>query len=186
MKARYRSLTLALHPNTRGASWIAFEAPLAPYDWGTIGTRGPNKNARILAGLEKILTRLSVETIVIEAFGKENSQRSSRMSSLGQAILALAAVHGAEVAVYSFRDVRACYAHVGARSRHDIAEAIARQLDAISHLVPKRRKPWHGERARMSLFSAAALANTHYWDAPSRRAPGNTPSLDTGQAHSAH
>lgn len=162
MKPPYRTLTLAVHANSRGASWIAFENPFTPYDWGTVETRGRDKNARILAGLERVLSRLSVETIVLEAFERGTSKRRHRMESLGRAIVALAAARAIDIAVYKFGEVRSSFATVGATTRHDIAVAIARQLPAISHLLPKRRQPWDGEQWRMSLFAAAALALTHY------------------------
>ncbi|MEJ7925766.1 hypothetical protein WG908_03235 [Sphingobium sp. AN641] len=162
MKPPYKALTLAIHPNSRGASWIAFENPFSPYDWGTVGTRGREKNARVIAGLEKILLRLSIETIVLEAFERGTSKRRSRVAKLGRAIVALASSRSIDITVYTLGDVRSCFASVGAVTRQDIADATARMLPAISHLVPKRRRPWEGEQWRMSLFAAAALTLTHY------------------------
>jgi hypothetical protein len=93
-----------------------------------------------------VLSRLSVETIVLESFERGTSKRRHRMEALGRAIVAFAAARTMDVAVYSFAEVRSSFATVGATTRHDIAESIARQLPPISHLLPKRRQPWDGEQ----------------------------------------
>ncbi len=160
---RYRALTLAVHANNRGLGWIAFEGPFTPYDWGTVGTpSGREKNERCLKRLEKLLDRLTPETLVLEAFERDASGRRDRIADLSRAIVALAISRGVDVAVHAFGDVRQCFASVGARSRQEIAEAVARQLGALDHLLPQKRRPWEAESWRMPLFCAAALALTHY------------------------
>lgn len=159
---RYRSLTLAIHPSSRGFGWVAFEGPFSPYAWGSVGSRGAGKNARCLRRIEKIVERLTPETIVLEAFERQNSVRRTRVTDLCRGIVALAAAQSIEVAIYSFGDVRQTFAHVGARTRQEIAEAVARQLPAFQRLVPRKRRAWDSEGHRMHLFSAAALALTNY------------------------
>jgi Holliday junction resolvasome RuvABC endonuclease subunit len=162
MSAPYRSLTLAVHPSTQGFGWIAFEGPFSPYDWGVTYARGREKNAICLRRVEKLIERLTPETLVLEAFEEGSSKRRTRIANLGRAMVALAIDRGVEVAVYSFNDVRSCFTHLGARSRWEIAEAIARQQGAFAHLLPKKRRSWETESGRLTLFCAAALALTHY------------------------
>ncbi len=69
---------------------------------------------------------------------------------------------GIEVAIYAKGEVQACFASVGARTRHEIAEAVVRHIDAFRYKLPNKRKAWQGEDRRMSLFAAAALVITHY------------------------
>jgi hypothetical protein len=69
---------------------------------------------------------------------------------------------GVEVVIYSRGDVRACFAAVGARTRHEIAEAVVRHIDAFRPKLPKKRQPWESEDRRLAMFSAAALILTHY------------------------
>lgn len=159
---RYRALTLAVHPNSRGMGWVAFEGPFSPYDWGILGTRGRDKNARCLLKIETLIHRLTPETLVLEAFERRDSIRRDRIASLGRAIVALAISHGVDVAIYTFNDVRTCFANVGARTRQEIAEAIGRQFALFHHMLPRKRRPWQAEGWRMSTFSATALVLAHY------------------------
>lgn len=159
MKAR--PLTLGIHPTARGYGWVAFEGPSAPFDWGVVKARG-DKNAVCLQRVEEMLTRLTPETVVLEAFDRGSSSRSDRIARLCRAIVALAGNRGVGVAVYARRDITASFAQVGARSRQEIAAAVAYHIEALRHRLPKTRQPWEGEPKRMALFSAAALVMTHY------------------------
>jgi hypothetical protein len=47
---------------------------------------------------------------------------------------------------------------VGARSRQEIAEAVARSFDRL----PRPRRPWEGPHRRLAIFDAAAVVLTHY------------------------
>lgn len=158
----FRSITLAVFPSTRGFGWAAFTGPFSPYDWGTVGARGADKNATCLRNAEKLLDRLTPAVLVLEAFEGTDSRRRPRLTRLSRALVALAVSRGVEVAVYPFTDVRGCFETVGARTRTEIAEAVGRMISAFAHLVPPRRRAWDAEHWRMSLFCAAALVLTYY------------------------
>jgi hypothetical protein len=153
--------TLAIHPTSRGLGWVAFNGPFTPYDWG-LACPKKDKNTRCLRKVEALIARFVPESLVIEAFERQESARRDRIARLCRAIQSLAADRGVEVAVYSRGDVRACFAAVGARSRDEIAEAVARHVDALRDWLPKRRRPWETEHRRIAVFSAAALVLTHY------------------------
>jgi hypothetical protein len=88
--------------------------------------------------------------------------RRPRIARLGRAIVALAAAQGVEVAIISYRDVRHCFIHLGARTRWEIANAIARQFPALTRRVPAQRQPWKSEDWRLALFNAIALILAAY------------------------
>lgn len=161
-KARYRSLTLAIHPNSTGFGWIAFEGPFSSYDWGTITMYGSGKNSTCLRRIGRLVDRFTPETLVLEAFEGRSSARHSRVQNLGRAIVALAVDRGVEVAIHPFADVQRCFAHLGVRTRWDIAEAVARQFQQFAHLLPRKPKVWEAQSRKLALFCAAALALTHY------------------------
>jgi len=161
-RPRYRSLTLAIHPSSRGFGWAAFEGPFSPYDWGTVDARGAHKNEKCLRRIEKLLKRLTPQNLVLETFDVETSARRTRIARLGQAMVALATVYSVEVAIYARKDVQGCFVHLGARTRWEIASVIARQFNQFEHLLPAPRKTWQVEHWRMALFSALALALTHF------------------------
>ena len=116
-RAPYRALTLAIHPNSRGFGWIALSGPFSPYDWGTVGVRGRDKNVRCLRHIEKLLDQLTPETVVLEAFDARNSKRRTRIANLGHAIVALAQGRIIDVAVYTFKDVQGVFADLGDGAR---------------------------------------------------------------------
>jgi hypothetical protein len=72
--------------------------------------------------------------------------------------------HGQSIEVhrYSRRDIRDTFRDVGARSRYEIAQAIAAEVHAFRHRVPPRRKAWKAEDERMKLFEAVSLVMTYY------------------------
>ena len=157
-----RAFTLAVHPTSRGMGWIIFEGPFSPHDWGHATARKGDKNATCLSYIEKLLARFSPETIVLEAFEKQRSSRADRICRLGRAIVALALEMRIDVAIYTRADIKGCFVSVGASTRQQIAEAVARQFVPLRHRVPKARKAWEADPPRMALFNAAALVLTHY------------------------
>lgn len=154
-------LTFALHATSRGFGYVVFEGPFTPYDWGNVIARG-DKNAVCLRKLDMMLDRFMPQTLLLEACGKGTSLRSERIARLYRSVTAMAAGRTIEVLIYTRADIKACFGTMGARTRQEIAEAVARQIDAFGHRLPKARKPWQSEDRRMALFSAAALVLTHY------------------------
>jgi Holliday junction resolvasome RuvABC endonuclease subunit len=162
MAARPSFLTLAIHPTSRGFGWVAFEGPFAPHDWANVDIKKGDKNAISIRAVEAILDRLTPETLVLEAFEKQQSSRSDRIARLCRAIVGLASSRGIYVEIYERADIQACFRTVGATTRQEIAEAVARQVTVFHHTVPRKRQLWDSEDKRMALFSAAALVLTHY------------------------
>lgn len=155
------ALTLAVHPTSRGFGWIAFDGPFNAYDWAFVLAKG-EKNLSCLRSIERLFERLKPECLVIEAFERSDSSRADRIARLCRAVVALAVDHGIEVAIYRRGDVQATFASVGARTRDEIAFAVARHVEALRPRLPAKRRPWQSEDKRMALFSAAALVLTHF------------------------
>jgi Holliday junction resolvasome RuvABC endonuclease subunit len=163
MTAPYPSITIGLYPSARGLCWIAFSSPLAPYDWGRVATtKAKDRHTRSIARVESLLERYSPDFLVLEKFEHGGTRRGESTRTLCQAIMALAADRGCEVALYTSSDITDCFSVVGATTRHEIAEAIGRHIPALASFVPKRRKVWQSERPNIGLFCAAALVLTHY------------------------
>ena len=162
MKASYlrRSITLGFHPTSRGFGWAAFEGPFSVYDSGLF-TCQRDKNPKCLRKVEKLLDRLQPDTLVLEAFDKRSSIRSTRIRRLCLSVVSMAAERGLEVAVYSRNDVRACFASVGARTRDEVAEAVSRHVQGLHHRLPKKRGAGDSEDKRLAMFCAAALVIAH-------------------------
>lgn len=155
-----KALTLGFYPSCRGFGWAAFEAPFSIYDWGVVSV-SKDKNQRSLYHFERILDRLEPETLVLEAL-LPNVRRTRRVVRLQKAIVATALYRGIDVAHLARGDVQASYADAGARTRSEIAAAVARQIPALGHRLPRKRGAWLPEDRWMAVFNAAALVMTHY------------------------
>lgn len=156
-----RFLTLGVFPTSRGLGWACFDGPFSLFESGLF-TSTRDKNAACLGKLESLLARLSPETLVLEAFDEKSSVRSPRIRRLCLAMVSTAAERGHDLAVFKKADVQAAFAGVGARTREEIAHAIARHLPGLVHRLPKSRKNGDSEDKRLSIFNAAALVLTHY------------------------
>lgn len=140
-----------------------------------------DKNEKCLHRVDQMLTRLLPHTLVLEEFERGASSKVDRITRLCRGIVSMAVARGVEVAVYARSEVQACFASVGARSRHEIAEAIVRNIEALRHKLPPKRKPWQSEDRRMALFAAAALVLTHYQLGASRLLKAYAPNFPNKQ-----
>lgn len=151
---------LALHATSKGFGFVVMSGPFSLVDWGTRQAT-TNKNAVSLKALTRLLDRFDPHTVVLED-PAQLTRRSARITRLYHAIAALCHGRSIDLAVVSRKDIYHCYATVGALTWQEIAEAVAHQLEPLRTLVPRRRRPWQGETRRMAIFSAAAVAMTHW------------------------
>ncbi len=157
-----RPLILGLHPSARGLGWAAFADPFTVHHHGVYRGSRKNKSASCLAKVAWLLGRLKPEIVVLEAFDADSSGRSKRIATLYRDITALAADQQVEFHVYRRDEVQDAFRVVEARTRDEIAEAVARHVSALAPYLPDRRKAWEGEDRALSRFCAAALVLTHY------------------------
>lgn len=152
---------LGFHPTSRGFGWVLFEGPFAPVDWGLVSA-GADKNASCLRRLARLLDRFAPAALVLEAYDRAVTRRAGRIADLCRAVERAADDRGVETAVYSRAEIRDAFSEVGARTRREIAEAVARHFEAFRHRLPRPRRPWESEDARSALFAAAAVVLAHY------------------------
>ncbi len=157
----HQNLVMAVHPNSRGFGWVLFEGPIAPADWGIVEVK-MDKNSRCLARLEQIISRYEPSVLVLEQFDCRPARRGIRVKELCAAMVHLCVNRGVEYCVYSRAVIRTCFMSVGARTRYEIAKAVALHIDALRRHLPPTRRSWESEDRRQSLFDAAALAMTHF------------------------
>ncbi|MBI2755072.1 MAG: hypothetical protein HYX46_16380 [Betaproteobacteria bacterium] len=124
--------------------------------------KGPKKNRRTLDLISKLVERHHPDVLVIEDTTAKGSRRSTRIRRLYRLIAHLAATEQIEIHRYSQQIVREILAPTGAMTKHDVALAIARQIPAFTHRLPRARKAWMSEDPRQSLFDAAALGLTYF------------------------
>ena len=156
-----RGLVLGVFPTSRGLGWVALTSPLHCHDYGLVEA-AKDKNSVCLRRVDRLLEELRPEVLVLEAFDGRTPAPADRVARLCRAMIASANLLGVEVHVYGRPDIEQCFATAGARSRQEIAEAVARILPMLAYRLPIKRKPWKSDDRRMGLFNAAALALTHY------------------------
>lgn len=153
---------LAVHPASRGFGWVVFEGPYAPVDWGFAMTLG-SKNEVCVEKVDGLITKYLPEALILEAFEPHASSRSERIARLGRALTTLATERGIDGAVFGKHEIKACFQASGAHTRHEIAKAIVRNIPVFEAVLPPKRKFGESEKDRTAIFSAAALAMTHYY-----------------------
>lgn len=155
-------LILAVYPSSKGVAFVLFEGPDSPFDWGVKEIKGTAKNRTTVEAVECIIARYQPDVLVIEETRERGARRTVRIRRLYRSLTHLAHTHVIEVASYPKRVVRATFARVGASTKYEIAQAIARSIPAFSIRLPRVRKPWMSQDSRQSLFDAAALGITYY------------------------
>lgn len=157
-----RSLVLGIHPTARGFGWAALDGPFAVFDHGLFTTEGPEKNERCLAEFIRLIDEFTPDCLVLESFDTKSSQRSGRIRELCLSLVSLAADRDLTLAVYSRADVLEAFAGTRARTRDEIAQAVARTLPALAPRLPEKRGAGDSEDKRLAIFAATALVLTWY------------------------
>lgn len=164
-----QNLVLSIYPTSRGYAFVLFEGPQSPYDWGVKDIRKKGKNEATLEGVRAPIERYRPDYLIIEEYTEPGSRRSSRIRRLYRMVTHLAESEFIEVSRISRSAIRTCFASVGAKTKYDIAQAVARQIPALAHRLPRLRKIWMSEDPRQSLFDAAALGVAFYDTQESQR-----------------
>src|SRR6266446_1627149 len=155
-------LVLAIYPTTRGIAFALMKSPLAAIDWGIKGAYGRDKNASFLKAVAGLIDANQPDVVVLEDPTSARLRRSVRIGRLTRAIERLAEDQVIDVRRYSRAAVQECFSQFGARTRYEVAMAIATRVPAFERFLPPPRKLWMSEDARMGIFRAAALALTYY------------------------
>jgi hypothetical protein len=147
---------LAVHPTARGMGWAIATSPLTFIDWGIIRARG-DKNATCLRRITELIETFSPAVIVLRHASGSSRRRVKRIQRLVTAIVQLAHNRNIELQMFAEKQIRSHFERFGAKTREDIAQFLASNIDALSSRIPPKRKPWMSEDARLGLFDAAAL-----------------------------
>jgi Holliday junction resolvasome RuvABC endonuclease subunit len=161
-RAAYAPFILAISPSARGFAFVLFEGPTTPFDWGIKDIRGNDKNAESLAAITKLIRDYRPSALVIEEADARESRRGDRIRTLLRTVAEMAEAEGITVVRYTRAQVRRTFGTEGARTKPEIAKAVAAQIPALATRLPPLRKIWMSEDRRQSLFDAAALGFTFF------------------------
>lgn len=160
--ANLENAVLAIYPFSRGFAFVLFAEPDAPFDWGVKDVKEKHKNTKTLEEIRKIIDRYVPTILVIEDTTDKESRRSSRIRNLYRKIARLAEAKDIDLFRYSKADVRDYFVSLSARTKYEIAKAVAVKIPGFAHRMPRFRKIWMSEDPRQSLFDAAALGLTYF------------------------
>ena len=161
MTRAHSAFVLAVSASPRGFSFVVFQGPEHPFDWGVKEIRGSQKNALTLLGIKKLMRQYRPEALVIEETGP-GSRRGARIRVLYRLLVKIAHREQITVVRYTRAQVLATFEAEKAWTRPEIAKAIATRIPAFALRLPPLRKIWMSEDPRQSLFDAAALGITFY------------------------
>jgi hypothetical protein len=155
-------LIAAIYPNTRGFAFVVFEGPFAPVDWGTTAARGFDKNQHCLKMATRLFAHYSPELLLLQDTSTEEAHRAERIRFLNNDLAVIANDEGVEVIRVTRAQVRRTFSYLDAPTKHQIATAIVRHIPAFERLLPRIRKPWMSEDARMGIFDATSLVFAYF------------------------
>ena len=148
--------TVGIDPMRRGLCFAVIESEERLLGWGCTGA--PRLLARyVRKAIWKLLDEYDPDYVVLEA--PEGSRRGRRARRAIEIIQHEALEYGSGVRRVSRRDVQRAFASNGT-SKHEIAQAVARQFPELRRSLPPRRKLGDSERERMNVFDAASFAIT--------------------------
>lgn len=154
--SRY-SLVAAIYLNARGFAYVIFEGPLSPLDWSIVEVRGKDRKEKVLARVNSILARYMPDALVLQNMSESGTHRPHRIRRLNESIAGAARDAGISISSFSRAEIRQHFAYVGSSNTKDaIAQTIAKHIPAFERFLPKPRKPWESEGARMGLFAYRA------------------------------
>lgn len=153
---------LSICPTARGYAFALFDGPLSPYDWGVKDVRRRVKTAETLDAVDALIERYHPDIMIMADIDQPSFRRPPQTRALYIALRNLAELRGVSVEAIKKDDIRLAFSRFGAKTKHQIARVIAREVTVFAHLAPKPRRAWMSESRRQGLFDAAALGLTYY------------------------
>lgn len=153
---------LSICPTARGYAFALFDGPLSPYDWGVKDVKRKVKSAETLDAVDALIDRYHPDVMVMMDIHQPGFRRPIQTRALYRALRSLGELRGVNVRVVAKADIQRAFSPFAAKTKHQIARVIAREIAAFTHLAPKPRRAWMSESRRQGLFDAATLGLTYY------------------------
>lgn len=155
-------LVLSVYVTGKGFAFVLFEGPESPFDWGVREISNPNRTEKSLKAVSELMAQYQPSVLVIEDLHDDLHRRTLHVRRLYQSMARLAEKQVIDVVRVSRTAVRKQFRTVGAETKYEIAQAIAKRIPAFAIRIPPVRKPWMSQDSRQSLFDAVALGLVFY------------------------
>jgi len=156
---------LSIYPMTFSFAFVLFDGPSKLIDWGVCYTAASyaNRNAKSLSRIYAIIDQYQPDAIVIEDYTEPGSRRSPRIRRLYRSLTYAAQTKSIDVFRIAKVEVKKCFGLVGAKTKYEVAQAVAQQFSEFAHRLPKKRRAWDSQQPAMGLFTSAALSIVFYF-----------------------
>jgi hypothetical protein len=154
MPLEMTDIILAIDPTSRGFAFAVLEAPNFLVDWGERIV--PAKTGGLLPRVDELLSRYEPDLLVIEDLAVPGARRRKRASKKIRSIELLALKRG--LAAKRISRLGVIDAFAAGKSKYDVALRLAEVFPALAERLPRKRKVWTTEDARMNIFDALGFA----------------------------
>jgi len=144
----------AIDPTSRGFAFAVLEAPAFLVDWGERIV--PAKSAGLRCKVDELLSRYEPALLAIEDLAAPGARRRKRASKEIRSIELLARKRGLSAERVSRLAVTNAFAP--AKSKFEVALRLAESFPVLAERLPRKRKTWMTEDARMNIFDALGFA----------------------------
>lgn len=145
---------LAIDPTSRGFAFAVLETPAFLVDWGEKIV--PAQSGDLLRKVYELLLRYEPALLVIEDLAAPGARRRKRAHTEIRSIELLALKRGLSVERISRLAVTDAFA--SEKSKFEVALRLAESFPVLAEQLPRKRKAWTTEDARMNVFDALGFA----------------------------
>ena len=145
---------IAIDPTSRGFAFAVLEAPAFLVDWGERIV--PARSGGLLRKVDELLSRYEPALVIIEDLAAPGARRRKRAQKEIRSIELLALKRGLSAERVSRLAVTDAFAP--AKSKFEVALRLAGFFPALAERLPRKRKAWMTEDARMNIFDALGFA----------------------------
>lgn len=145
---------LAIDPTSRGFAFAILEAPAFLVDWGERIVSA--KSGGLLSRVDDLLTHHEPAVLVVENVAAPGCWRRKRAREEITRMELLAVARGVRVVRVSRITVLDTFAP--GKSKYEVALRLAQVFPVLMQWLPRKRKAWMTEDARMNLFDALGFA----------------------------
>ena len=165
MPALPKNTLLAIDPTSRGFAFAVLEAPAFLVDWGSKTIR--DESGSLVRKVDELLSRYQPDVLVLEELAAKGARRHKRARREIGSIERRALKRGVRVERVSRLAVLDTFAPE--KSKYEVALRLAEVFPVLANRLPRKRKTWTPEEARMNIFDALAIAAAAV--EPARRPP---------------
>ncbi len=154
-------IVVALYPSREGVGFAVCQDGRLLVEWGVKRVAKHDRVSYLRRIERELLDAYRPDAVVVRSLD-DAKMDYPRLTLLIDDIARLSTERRIACQRYSRKDVCASFSHHGAKTKHEIARAIAKQLPELEVEFPRYRQNFMHEHYRMYIFDAAALALTFF------------------------